>query len=401
MQLKKTLLILLPLITPYIIVDFRLDQFLYPLIFMFIFLFGWKDKFIVDFFVLGTVLSFIPVFLGTISSSYLPVIDDVHIVKNTYNILKLFIFVYIGYYFSKKWHYENRDIIFALKIIIIISFAVSFSHFISVAFLGPVNPLMDFFVQNYHLLPALIGTLRFPGLWNQPATFGIYFIFFAFFVISFNISKVYLLLLFLNGFLANTKVYYFSIPVIILMMINFKKIKIRFDFKTIVIWSILIIVIFSFFNIFSEEILRIFDQVNYFFDDPLAGRGENVIMKNIIYILKTAPLFGNGFTTNPIISEIYGMWDSLYNEELTFGGLTFLIFRFLIISYLFNLAFSKISNKKNILLLIFILYAAGIGIPTFFQQRIIEIVSLIIGILLYQKRREDNTYNEGIIEYTH
>lgn len=403
MQMKKTLLILLPLVTPYIIVDFRLDQFLYPLIFMFIFVFGWKDKFIVDFFVLGTVISFIPIFIGTISSSYLPVIDGVDIIKNIYNILKLFIFVYIGYYFSKKWHYENKDIIFVIKAIIIISLVVSLLSLISITFFGSThNPLMEFFVQNYHLHPAaLSGMFRFPGLWMQPASFGIYFIFFSFFVISFNIPKVYLLLLFLNGFLANSKVFVFSIPVVILMMINFKKIKIRFNFKTILIWSILIIAIFALFNIFSEEILRVIDYMKRFFENPLAGRGENFVMQNIIYILKTAPLFGNGFTKNPVIGEIYGTWDSLYNAELTFGGITFLIFRFFIIYYLFNLAFSNISNKKNILLLILILYAAGIGIPTFFQQRIIEIVSLIIGILLYKKRKEDNTYNEGVKDCTY
>ncbi len=403
MQLKKTLLILLPLITPYIIVDFRLDQFLYPLIFMFIFVFGWKDKFIVDFFVLGTVISFIPIFIGTISSSYFPVISKVDIVKNTYNILKLFIFIYVGYYFSRKWNYENKNIIFAIKVIIIISFAVSFFHFISIEYLGfSDNPVVKFFVQNYHLHPAaLAGMFRFPGLWMMPATFGIYFIFFSFFVISFNIPKIYLLLLFLNGLLANSKVFLFSIPVVILMMINFKKVKIRFAFKTILIWSILIILIFAFFNIFSEGILRVIDRWGIFFESPLAGRGENFVMQNINYILKTEPLFGNGFTQNPIISNNYGTWDSLYNEELTFGGITFVTFRFLIIFYLFNLAFSSISSKKNILLLILILYAAGIGIPVFFQQRIIEIVSLIIGILLYKKRNCDNIYSERINQYTY
>ncbi|PNS00602.1 hypothetical protein X928_04925 [Petrotoga miotherma DSM 10691] len=401
MQLKKTFLILLPLITPYIIVDFRLDQLLYPLIFMFIFVFGWKDKFIVDFFVLGTVISFIPVFIGTISSNYLPVINNVDIIKNTYNILKLFLFVYIGYYFSKKWHYENKDIIFATKIIIIISFAVSFSHFISVAFLSSDNAITEFLIKNYHLLPQSTLSFRYPGLFMQPATYGIYFIFLSFFVISLNMPKVYLLLLFLNGLLANTKVFLFSIPVVILMMINFKKVKISFDFKTIAIWSILIIAIFAFFNIFSEEILRVINRWEIFFEDPLAGRGENVIAENINYILKTAPLFGNGFTKNPVISEIYGIWDSMYNEELTFGGITFLTIRFLIIFYLFNLAFSSISSKKNILLLVFILYTAGIGIHPFFQQRIIEIVSLIIGILLYKKRYCDNNYSKEINKYTH
>lgn len=403
MQLKKTLLILLPLITPYIIVDFRFDQFLYPLIFMFIFVFGWKDKFIVDFFVLGTVISFIPVFIGTISSSYFPVISNVDIIKNTYNILKLFIFIYVGYYFAKKWHYENKDIVIAVKTIIVISLIVSLFNLFSVRFFGSThNPLMEFFVQNYHLLPAaLLGMFRFPGLWMQPATFGIYFIFFSFFVISFNIPKVYLLLLFLNGLLANSKVFVFSIPVVILMMINFKKIKIRFNFKTILIWSILIFAIFAFFNMFSEVILRIIDYTKTFFDNPLAGRDKNIIAENINYVLKTAPLFGNGFTKNPVIGEIYGIWDSLYNEELTMGGITFLTARFLIIFYVFNLAFSYISNKKNIVLLIFILYAAGIGIPTFFQQKIIEIVSLIIGILLYRKRNCYNTSTKEIKEYTY
>lgn len=160
------------------------------------------------------VFSFVlPLFSTIINLNKLSFIGVFDLIRESQNILKPNIYLIFGYFLFKYFKIEEEDIHRFCKAVIVLSFIFSFdSFFVHIVVGTPRNFFNNFMVEYYHLHPHVTGNLRYPGIFMQTATAGVYFMFFSFLSLVFKYPYKYLILVIITGILSNTKVFWFSLP---------------------------------------------------------------------------------------------------------------------------------------------------------------------------------------------
>jgi len=368
---------------PYLLsLPYRLDQILIPLVVICCLIFYKIEKRLLYLSLLLLLFCFVlPLFSTIINLNKLSFVSTYDLIRESQNILKPFIYLLFGYFLFKFFKLEEKDIHQFFKFSIVISFIFSFGSFLVQFIVGtPRNFFNDFLVNYYLLLPAVSSMYRFPGIFTQPATAGIYFVFFSFLSLVFKYPYKYLILVIITAILSNTKVFWFSLPFFfIIFILNSKNPKKIFQF---LLALIVVLIVFSF--LFGENLTKIFDYIfQVIKTDPLAGRGENVVAVNINDLLNNYPVFGVGFTKTKLMDHTisYGIWDSLFFYELAFGGFLGLISKTIIFFLIFYIPFKKekINIQVSVIILFINLFTAGVGINSFYQERIGDFIFTFFG----------------------
>jgi len=368
---------------PYLFsIPYRIDQILIPVTVIYCLIFYKIEERFLYLSLLLLVFSFVlPLFSTLINLKTLSFIGVYDMIKETQNILKPFIYLLFGYFLVRYFRLGESDLHKILKLLIVITFIVSFStFFMHVSTGSSENFLNDFMVQYYHLHSNASNMLRYPGLLMQPASAGTYFIFFSFLCIVFNYPYEYLILVVMTGILSNTKVFWFSLPFFfIIVILNSKNPKKIFQF---LLGLIVVLIVFNF--LFGENLTKSFEFVfGVIKADPLGGRGENFVAANINDLLNNYPIFGVGFTKTKLMyqSISYGTWDSLFFYELAFGGLIGLITKTIIFFLIFYVPFKeeKFNIRLSVTILLINILLAGLGTTSFYQERIGDIMFVFFG----------------------
>lgn len=368
---------------PYLFsLPYRLDQILIPLVVIYCLVFYKVKEEFLYLSLLLLVFSFVlPLFSTIINLNKLSFIGVFDLIRESQNILKPFIYLIFGYFLFKYFKIEEEDIHRFCKVVIVLSFIFSFGSFLVHFIVGtPMNFFNDFLVNYYHLLPTVSSMYRFPGIFMQPATAGIYFMFFSFLSLVFKYPYKYLILLIITGVLSNTKVFWFSLPFFfIIFSLNSKSPKKIFQF---LLGLIVLLIVFNF--LFGENLTKIFDYIFQVIKaDPLAGRGENFVTVNINNLLNNYPIFGVGFTKTKLMDHGfgYGTWDSLFFYELAFGGLIGFITKTIVFFLIFYIPFKKekINTQLSVIVLFINLFTVGVGINSFYQERIGDFIFTFFG----------------------
>ncbi|AEX85597.1 hypothetical protein Marpi_1189 [Marinitoga piezophila KA3] len=277
------------------------------------------------------------------------------------------------------------------KISILLVFIISFFNVLFSFIYGIHNFYNIFLVEYYKLNLEAISNIRFPGIFGMTYTAGIWFVFYMYIAIYYDYNEFYKFLILLIGVFANTKVFYLSVPFILMeyyykYKINTKySIKKKFKFK-----NIIYICCGIFFVIFVFVTLKNFNS-KYFYtlllrsksiilNDPLAGRGYNIVAQNIRYIINNNFWHGVGFLKTPYTLFNYGLWDSGFNYMLNFGGVINLIFQSIFYIYLFWEIFK--TSRYKIISYIFLInwYLINLGTLAFYAERISDIIFLYLGL---------------------
>jgi len=116
-------------------------------------------------------------------------------------------------------------------------------------------------------------------------------------------------------------------------------------------------------------------------NDPLAGRTGNFVAQSIGSILTDFPFLGIGFALSDTFAQSagIGLWDSQIYYDLYFYGLVGMFVKMVF----FVGVFAQSSKTKSELILMMImisnLYAIGLGLPVFGQERIGDFLWIFIG----------------------
>lgn len=368
---------------PYLFsLPYRLDQILIPLVVIYCLVFyKIEERFLYLSLLLLVFCLVLPLFSTIINLNKLSFVGTYDLIRESQNILKPFIYLLFGYFLFKFFKLEEKDIHQFFKFSIVISFIFSFSSFLVHFIAGtPRNFFNDFLVNYYHHLPYLSTMYRYPGLFTAPAQAGIGFIFLSFLCIVFKYPYKYLILVIITGILSNTKVFWFSLPfLLIIFILNNKNPKNIFQFLLV---FILVLILFNF--LFEDTFNKIFEYIFRAIQrDPLAGRGENFVAVNINDLLNNYPIFGVGFTKTKLMDQSvsYGTWDSLFFYELAFGGLIGFISKTIVFFLIFYGPFKekKFYIRLSVIVLFINLFTAGVGINSFYQERIGDFIFVFFG----------------------
>jgi hypothetical protein len=241
-------------------------------------------------------------------------------------------------------------------------------------------------------------SFRFPTIFAQAFTVGVFFIFFSFYIVINDkfFSNKWFIIISLIAFFSNSKVFWFYLPFIFLIIIihkyNFlKRIKINNNLLKISFFLLItLLFIISFIYFFGEEINNLTGYIfTVMLNNPLAGRADNFVMNGILWNLHNRTFLGNGFTYNSLNINHFGTWDSSFYFYINFGGV---IYVFLIYTILYWLLFKSFIIKKYRSIIIFIfflnIFLSGIGTTTLNQERASDLFFILIG-YYYLKRREE------------
>lgn len=203
--------------------------------------------------------------------------------------------------------------------------------------------------------------------------------------VFFSFLYKYLILVIITRILSNRKVFWFSLPFfLIIFILNNKNTKNIFQFLWMII---LVLILFNF--LFEDTLNKMFEYIfRVIQTDPLAGKGENFVVANIKDLLNNYSVFGVGFTKTKLMEHTvsYGKWDSLFFYELAFGGLLGLISKTIIFFLIFYIPFKKKINIQVSVIILFInLFTAGVGINSFYQERIGDFIFTFFWFLLCSK----------------
>jgi len=368
---------------PYLFsLPYRLDQILIPLVVIYCLVFYKIEEKFLYLSLLLLIFSFVlPLFSTMINLNKLSFIGVFDLIRESQNILKPFIYLIFGYFLFKYFKIEEEDIHRFCKVVIVLSFIFSFgSFFVHIVVGTSKNFFNNFMVEYYHLHSGVSVMSRYPGIFMQPATAGIYFVFFSFLALVFKYPYKYLILVIITAILSNTKVFWLSLPFFfIIFVLNSKNPKKIFQF---LLGLIVVLIVFNF--LFGENIIKIFDYIfQVIKTDPLAGRGENFVAVNINDLLNNYPIFGVGFTKTKLMDQSvsYGTWDSLFFYELAFGGLIGFISKTIVFFLIFYGPFKekKFYIRLSVIVLFINLFTAGVGINSFYQERIGDFIFVFFG----------------------
>ncbi len=371
------------LLMPYLFsLQFRVDQLLIPIVVIYCLVFYKIEEKFLYLSSLLLVFSFVlPLFSTIINLNKLSFVGTYDLIRESQNILKPFIYFLFGYFLFKFFKLEEKDIHQFFKFMIVISFIFSFGSFLVHFIVGtPINFFNDFLVNYYHLLPTVSAMYRYPGLFMAPARAGVSFVFFSFLCIVFKYPYKYLILVIITGILSNTKVFWFSLPfLLIIFILNNKNPKNLFQFLLVII---LVFILFNF--LFEDTLNKMFEFIfRVIQTDPLAGRDENFVAANIKDLLNNYPVFGVGFTKTKLMDHTisYGLWDSLFFYELAFGGLLGLISKTIIFFLIFYIPFKKekINIQISVIILFINILSAGLGTNSFYQERTGDMIFTFFG----------------------
>ncbi|HRV03187.1 MAG TPA: hypothetical protein P5539_15940 [Mesotoga sp.] len=376
---------------PYMSSGFRADQVLIPLIVLTFLLNNSVHKKALKVVLIGiTILTLVPILLMLIRLN-LPGFrfDLLFLIRELQNILKIPICFLFGY-FTAKYVSET---LFVRLVKIIVSLVLAFA-LVTAALSTLRLPQYTILMKLYHIHPFVAGTGRFPGILNQPATAGLFFTVMSYIYLLYKqqFSPIYYLMILLVGLLATSKVFIFSIPFLGLAYFALhcfssrdpfaRKERSRSSRAEMFLLLLFAVIGIGFVLVFFDLFLNSFSYlVRTISNDPLAGRGENFSAQSIALILTNFPFLGIGFALSEdfVQSAGIGLWDSAIYYDLYFYGTVGMFVKMVFLTGLF--AQSSKSKPELILMIIMIsnLFAIGLGIPVFGQERIGDFLWIFIG----------------------
>jgi len=385
-------------------VSLRPDQILIPVyVILEIFILKVRiPKLVVDIITVLAIFSIIIPLISTVIflmfNPQLSFVGTLHSIKELQNLLKPIIYILFGsiLYFR----ISKNAFLFIIKTIII---TISIASII--LFLGFTSSfrttVVSFYVNFYHLVSKAPSMHRFPGFLIQPATAGMYTIIMLAISVVENLEWYLIFLVILTGFLANTKVFWFSLPLMFLYFIiyvkNAKNGYRNYDRKKRKILKfifVLILVILSIYLIINTK-LYIKKMLDYIFGvisrDPLAGRGRNFVVKNTTKILNISLYIGIGLNAFQEMLSNYGTWDSGIYYDVAFLGSIFPLLKYVFLFWIFAYIPDNQEERFIFLTLFIFLVVLNFGINSFYQERVSDFLYAYIGYrLAYKTSRGGN-----------
>jgi len=233
---------------------------------------------------------------------------------------------------------------------------------------------------------------RFPGVFSQPATAGMFAVVmvYVWYILRNRnqMNLIDLLLILWIGAIATSKVFILSLPFLLLLPFigriqpersMFHKNK-GFLLSFVIFLLIMGVLIYIFWAPIEKSFNYLFRVIR---SDPLAGRSSNFVAYSIKTLLRSTPFFGNGLSVSTKFAANLerGLWDSLYFYDLYIYGIFGSIVKGILFVHLFLKSFHIRQFKMVMLLLLLNLYAIGLGIPAFGQERIADFMWIFVGFI--------------------
>lgn len=387
--LGKILLIevIMIFIMPYTGLAFRFDQVLVPFtVLIFSLFFGVNKKILLVFLLSITIVLLLPLSITLIKIN-LPgfYFSPNFFLRELQNILKFPFYFLFGYFLLRFASIKTFKQVIRISI-----FAVFILNTVTLAQVGGLLPGYRELKALYFIHPGVASMGRFPGVFSQPATAGMFAVVMIYVLyILRDKDQLYLidlLVILWIGIIATSKVFILSLPFLLFLpfvgRIRPERPMFHRNKRFLLSFVIFLVIVGVLIYIFWALIVKSFDYIfRIIRSDVLARRGTNFVAHSIRTLLRSTPFFGNGLSVSTKYAATLERvtWDSLYFYDLYIYGVFGSVVKAVLFVYLFFKSFHIRQFKMVMLLLLLNLYVIGLGIPTFGQERIADFMWIFVG----------------------